>query len=221
LAQNPTEPAHPEAGGIAPALQVPRLQPVTMARARELFHLVNRQSCNPRTGAPPCIPFLFPRAGCTARAHQMCKLMIEDGVEPCKVWNFGDLKVKTPNEPRCEASWWFHVAPVLQVTTEDSPGPQPYVVDPSLFRRPVPAEIWLAVQGDCNSRPLTTSPAPFIPLGQGGGFIYDPTYSQTEKLLAQCRAALRRRCGANGPPPPPYAKCLEGAIAEPPASTDN
>jgi hypothetical protein len=213
LTENPPQPAPPKAGGTAPALQLLRLQPVTMERARELFRTVNRQSCNPRTGAPPCIPFLYPHGGCTARAHQMCRLMIAAGVEPSKVWNFGDLKVKTPNEPSCEASWWFHVAPVVQVTTEDSLDPQPYVIDPSLFGEPVPAERWLAVQGDCNSRPLTTSSAPFIPVMQGGGFEYDPTYSQTMKLLAQCRASLRRRCGAHGPPPPPYAKCLEGAIA--------
>lgn len=210
--EDPIQPAPPKAQGTAPALQLLPPQPVTMKRAREFFRMVNHQSCNPRTGAPPCIPFLYPNYGCTARCHQMCRLMKDAGVEPSKVWNFGDLNVKTPNEPHCKASWWFHVALALQVTAENSLNPQPYVIDPSLFDQPVPAETWLAAQGDCNSRPLTTSSAPFIPLKQGGGFEYDPSYSRTEKLLAQCRAALRRRCGADGPPPPPYDKCQEGPI---------
>lgn len=211
LAQNPTQPTPPKGRGTAPALQVPQLQTVTMETARDLFRMVSSWSCNPKTGAPPCIPFLYPYCGCTARAHKMCQLIMNNGVEPCKIWNFGNLKVITANEPHCHASWWFHVAPVLQVTAPDSSVLQPYAVDPSVFDEPVPAETWFEAQGDPYSRPLTTSPEPFVPRLRGGGFEYDPTYGRTEKLLTQCRAALRRRCGACGPPPPPYVRCLQAA----------
>jgi hypothetical protein len=212
LAPNPTGPALREAEGTAPALVAPRLRPVTLQRATALFGMVHCQSCNPKTGAPPCIPFLYARDGCYARAHQMCRLIIADGDEPGKIWNFGHLTVKTPNEPRCEVSWWFHVAPVLQVDTAGPLGPQLYIVDPSLFPGPVPVQNWVAVQGNRPCDQKFTSSEPYLPQ-MNERFRYDPTYTKTEKDLAHYRAALRRRCGAHGPPPPPYAKCLEGASA--------
>jgi len=210
LAPNPLEPALLEAEREAPAILAPRLQPVTLQRARDLFDMVNGQSCDPRTGAPPCIPFLYPHHGCHARAHQMCRLIIRTGDQPGKVWNFGKLRVKTPNEPHCGITWLFHVAPVLEVSTPDTPDPQPYIVDPSLFPEPVPLESWLAVQVDPDSRQQTTSPAPFLPVTDGR-FEYDPTYDKTAKKLIECREALRLRCAEHGPPP--YARCLEGATA--------
>lgn len=207
LAQNPSAPASPEAAGLAPADQ-PRLKPVTMRRATELFNLVSAQSCDPRTGVAPCIPFLYPRDGCHARAHQMCRLILAEGERPGKVFNFGTLQVSTPNEPHCEAVWWFHVAPVLQVTVAGLADPPLYVVDPALFSEPVPMPDWLAVQRDPGSRQAVTSPVPYVPVSAAGGFEDDPTYSNTMTELERCLAALRRRCGAHGPPPPPYAACL-------------
>lgn len=67
----------------------------------------------------------------------MCRLMIAAGVEPDKVWIYGDLNTPTINNPNCIVSWGWHVAPTVQV-----PGSGILVIDPSIFNVPVTEIAW-------------------------------------------------------------------------------
>jgi hypothetical protein len=75
------------------------------------------------------------------------------------------------------------------------------VIDPSLFTTPVTRDQWKAVQGDPNAT-----------LNETSGSIFhwynnqtDPTYVQTNQVLANYRLALQNRVNQIGPPP--YAQC--------------
>lgn len=182
---------------------------VSLARARELFDLVNATVCCPGDPTAPCIPFLYPDDGCWARAHEMCRLMEAEGADPAKVWIYGNLVVETSNNPQCKVRWGWHVAPTLQL---DAPGrSRTYVIDPSLFQEPVPQEVWAGVQGD-PSATLVATPASVYYRDQSGEIVTDPTYWQTQFVLNIYRNALMLRAvGSDGPPP--YPTCM--AVKQP------
>jgi len=52
----------------------------------------------------------------------MARLMIGAGVQPTKVWIYGNLHTPSQNNPACHVDWGWHVAPTLQVTSGKSPG---------------------------------------------------------------------------------------------------
>jgi hypothetical protein len=93
------------------------------------------------------IAFAFPLDGCYARAHLMVKRLTARGYSPFKVWAFANgsesLQVRTSNYPRGQVEWGYHVAPVLRVRY---PGGNQYwfVIDPSMFNRPVRISEWKA-----------------------------------------------------------------------------
>jgi hypothetical protein len=205
LAENPTEPALPS----APALPPP-VGSVTSDRAMGLFELASSQSCLPLDPVAPCIPFLYPRNGCHARAHEMCRLFLAAGVQPAKIWNYcvdmkNPLVVKTPNAPTCQVEWVFHVAPTLQVQISGRPGTQTMVLDPSLFPKgPVTPAEWHGVQGAPDSILVFTSMDPFQP-PVPHGIITDPTYVRTIHQLAIYRGKFKVMVAKAGPPP--YKNC--------------
>lgn len=176
---------------------------VTLARARELFDLVNAKVCCPGSPAAPCIPFLFPDDGCWGRAHEMCRLIIAAGETPQKIWIQGALRVTSKNKPDCTVMWGWHVAPTLQVS---SGGPaQTYVIDPSLFDGPVTQATWVSVQGVTNPTLTPTGPEIFHLFFEPQRF--DPTYTHTNQVLSDYRDELRlRSVSASGPPP--YPNCM-------------
>jgi hypothetical protein len=173
---------------------------VSRRRAKELFDLCAAQTCNPLTIPPPCIPFMYPDDGCWARAHEMCRLMINAGAHPKKVWIDGWLHTPTKNHPNCFVNWGWHVAPTLCVRKGWFRRSE-QVIDPSLFTEPVSKATWKGVQGDPSAtltdsswtlyqRPATT----------------DPTYALTNDRLQFYRLRLQNRSlGPSGPPP--YAGC--------------
>ena len=168
-------------------------------RAQQVFDAMKATSCNPLTVPPPCIPFMYPTDGCWARAHEMCRLMINMGVSPEKVWIQGwPLNTPTKNDPDCHVIWGWHVAPTVCVR-----GPwflrQKMVIDPSLFTTPVTVPAWKAVQGNPNAS-LTYTAASDFRWGQ-----LDPNYVQTNIDLATYRLALLNQSIQFGPPP--YAQC--------------
>ena len=170
------------------------------ARAQELFDLVAARSCDPQTVPVPCIPFLYPDDGCWGRAHEMCRLMIDEGADPDKVWIYGSLHVDTANNPNCFVQWGWHVAPTLCVrngwlrTTR-------MVIDPALFSGPVTKATWKGVQGDPGAA-LEDSDASIFYRSQGAGFTQtDPTYTQSDTVLATYRLQLQNRANQFGPPP--------------------
>jgi Glutaminase len=137
---------------------------VTLARARELFNLVNSKVCCPANPSVPCIPFVYPDDGCWGRAHEMCRLMIAASAAPRKIWIQGSLRVSSRNKPDCLVRWGWHVAPTLEVSNG---GPaQTYVIDPALFEEPVPQATWVSVQGDPNPTLTPTGPRSFAPVDE-------------------------------------------------------
>ena len=160
---------------------------------------MNATSCSPLTVPAPCIPFLYPDDGCWARAHEMCRLMINMGLSPRKVWIQGSLHVSTKNNPTCSVYWGWHVAPTLCVRCPYIFLTQRMVIDPSLFTTPVSEATWKGVQGDPMAT-LTDSDASDYLWG-----ATDPNYVQTNQKLAYYRLQLQNRAIQQGPPP--YANC--------------
>jgi hypothetical protein len=174
---------------------------ISQSRLNQLFSWLASKSCNPRTVPPPCIPFLYPDDGCWGRAHEMARLITSVGNVPGKVWNYGNLRANTRNNPNCFVSWGYHVAPILAVT-----GWSEYaVVDPSMFSGPVPISTWKNAQQVPTSLIVCTIWQVFTrtKIGQVG---YDPNFTLTATVLATYRAKLRLR-SISSIGPPPYAKC--------------
>jgi hypothetical protein len=174
-----------------------------MASAQQIFNTMNASSCDPLTVPTPCIPFLYPDDGCWARAHEMCRLMINMGLSPMKVWIQASsrLHVDTRNNPACFVEWGWHVAPTLCVRGPRFLQLQQMVIDPSLFTTPVSKATWKWVQGDPNASLTDTAASIYWLWGSGT----DTTYSQTNNYLAYYRLQLQNRAIGQGPPP--YANC--------------
>jgi hypothetical protein len=185
---------------------IPTASPITFQRAQQLFDLVNAKVCCPASSPEPCIPFLFPDDGCWGRAHEMCRLIEAAGEQPEKIWIYGRLEAATHNNPSCKVNWGWHVAPT--VTVNSGSGLQSYVIDPSLFPKPVTTATWKSVQGD-QAAVLEPSPASVFHRTQGGTRIEydDAVYTKTRQVLSTYRNQLKLRCASsNGPPP--YLQCL-------------
>jgi hypothetical protein len=173
--------------------------PLTLAQAQALFS---------EMAATPYIPFNFPDDGCYARAHEMCRLMKDKGVECGKAWNYGNdfengtstLKVTTPNHPSGEVGWRYHVAPVIYV--QDSAGHAArMVIDPSVAKEPIDAREWKDLQSDTKSRLEFSDATPFFktPDALADGTKVTPhiqkddDYSQTKAVLAEKSAERDER----------------------------
>ena len=179
---------------------------VSPARAQQVFNAMASTSCNPLTVPPPCIPFMFPDDGCWGRAHEMCRLMIQMNVSPKKVWieKSGPLlHVNTKNNPQCFVEWFWHVAPTICVRRWWPFWffcPREMVIDPSMFTTPVTKATWKAAQNNPGATLTDTDWTDFL-FG-----ATDPTFSQTNTVLATYRMQLQLRSqGPSGPPP--YANC--------------
>ncbi|HEX6306562.1 MAG TPA: protein-glutamine glutaminase family protein [Longimicrobiales bacterium] len=182
---------------------------MSSAYAQQVFDAMAATTCTPLTVPPPCIPFMYPDDGCWGRAHEMCRLMALMGVLPRKVWIQrvapGYLHVDTRNNPNCFVEWNWHVAPTVCVRRRRwwfCPWSQEMVIDPSMFTTPVTKAAWKAAQNNPGAT-LTDSDWTIFYLW---GSITDPTFAQTNSVLATYRLQLQLR--SQGPAgPPPYAHC--------------
>ncbi len=173
---------------------------VSVKRAKRMFDMCAATTCHPIAIPPPCIPFLYPDDGCWARAHEMCRLMIAEGVHCEKVWIDGWLHTLTRNNPNCFVDWGWHVAPTICVRKWFFCHSE-QVIDPSLFTGPVSKATWKGVQGD-PAATLTDSPASlYMRPAQT-----DVTYALTNDRLNFYRLRLLNRSLLPGGPPP-YAHC--------------
>jgi hypothetical protein len=180
---------------------------ITSQRAKDLFQMIAGATCVPTTPNNDCIPFLFPDDGCWGRAHEMCRRIGMAGTKTGKVWNYGNLSVRSPNNPRCGVRWGWHVAPTVRV--EQAAGEAVlYVVDPSMFSEPVPASKWRSAQND-EASTLVESESSVFYRSVDGRTVSDPDYVETGKVLRTYRLKLKARAAVDGAPP--YAHCeVEG-----------
>ncbi len=178
---------------------------MSATQAQNVFNAMAATTCDPLTVPAPCIPFLYPDDGCWGRAHEMCRLMIAMSVEPRKVWIQrvapGLLHVDTKNNPQCFVEWGWHVAPTVCVRGPLFFRTREMVIDPSLFTTPVTKATWKAVQNNPGAT-LTDTDASIFWLWTNGT---DPTYAQTNQVLATYRLQLQLRAQLQGPPP--YSNC--------------
>jgi len=130
-------------------------------------------------------------------AHEMYRLMNNLGLKVKKVWIQGNLHVSTANNPGCNVWWGWHVAPTLCVRGPCFFQTRLMVIDPSLFTTPVSKATRKSVQGDANAV-LTDSDGSIFYLW---GNITDPTFVQTNQILATYRLQLLNRAIQFGPPP--------------------
>ena len=168
------------------------LQPVLWSDVDAFFSGVQRQ---------PHIPFQYPANYCMARAHEMCRLIEgyfdsnpQDVV--VKIWNFGDLVVKTDNNPGCMVKWRYHVAPAIKVDEEQE---EFLVIDPALFPQPVQVDQWLRRQSDLQSRHFFTTQQAYDQAGVG--LFVGEAPDQTAEQLRKAWGGLISLIYQDGPLP--------------------
>jgi hypothetical protein len=138
-------------------------------------------SCDSIRITPVCIPFRYARDGCWARAHEMYRILSPTAAIG-KCWLYGNLKVRTANDPTCEVNWRYHVAPI--VTVKDGAGNKPIVLDPALFTRPVSPSEWAAKQ-ILNGTPVLTDGRVYY-RSTDGKVSYDDGFGDTAVQLRPC-----------------------------------
>jgi hypothetical protein len=139
------------------------------------------------------IPFDYPVDGCFARAHEMSRVMQEQGIASAKVFNYeAPNRLRVPGTEFGNIEWGYHVAPIVNVTGSDGVTRE-MVFDPSLNRdRPMTIEEWqTASGGPAGQRIETTSsdtyyygPANVMdPSDRNGTILTDPQYVNTNATL--------------------------------------
>lgn len=115
------------------------------------------------------ISWLYPDDGCFARASLGIRNMFNASYPaPDKVYVFGDLTVQSANAQGGSVSWWYHVAPIVEVAGVK------YVLDPAMEpSRPLTLPEWLA----------RMSPSPdYLEVALCAGGTYTP-YDNCERTI--------------------------------------
>jgi len=88
--------------------------------------------------------WMYPDDGCFARAALAVRNLVQWTFKaPSKVFVFGDLKVKSANAIGGEVTWWYHVAPMVEING------QKYVLDPAINPAgPLKLDDWLATMSE-------------------------------------------------------------------------
>lgn len=175
---------------VAPEL-IHQVSVISVSRALDEFEYLAAQRQ---------IPFDFPIDCCTARAHEMCRLLNEHGLTAEKFFNYGHgfadneytLLFRTNNDPRGFVIWLYHVAPVLDVWQSNG-SHVPMIFDPSMFNRPVTIAQWKREQNDKDATNLRTDARVAFQFPNGGSIF--ATYAENDAKLEEHRLkrdALKR-----------------------------
>lgn len=119
---------------------------VTLAEAKALFDALANA---------PDIPHKFIDEGCHFRAHVESKRLEEAGVYSEKIFilpHESDLKIMSDQHPLGFTLGIFHTAPCINVQLDDG-RVERRVIDPSLFKGPVPEETWAKSMRGLNGKP--------------------------------------------------------------------
>lgn len=106
---------------------------------KQLLHIFNYLSAQKQ------IPFDFPNRGCEARAHAMSLLLKKMSIQSGKIFALGNLRFKTEKSANGYVDWRFHVAIFLRLKNTNNMT-EDFVIDPSMFDRPVSVKEWLSKQ---------------------------------------------------------------------------
>ncbi len=177
------------------------------------FNAMKATTCDPSSAAAPCIPFTYPKDGCFARAHEMCRLLEGRGLRPGKIWIDSDgtgirCSALTRNDPGCQTYWLWHCAPTLVVRT--GTWFRTYVIDPALFNEPVPVATWKAEMRNPGASLIESGADDFV-IPEILKYTYnllpleDPSYTSTVYWLDHYRTKLLAQTMQHGPAP--FAHC--------------
>ena len=102
------------------------------------------------------IPFEYIYDGCYARAHLMCDQMNKDNINNSKMFcmlenPYGAGKLTAENK-YMEAKWWYHVAPMVFAVDEKSKQVEPFIMDPSMSKKPMKPQEWIHAMWDESTR---------------------------------------------------------------------
>lgn len=138
------------------------------------------------------IPFDYPVDGCFARAHEMSRLMAEQGVASAKIFNYAaPSALSVPGTEFGDITWGYHVAPIVNVQGSDGITRQ-MVFDPSLSKQPMTFGEWqTASGGPAGQRLETTSSDVYYykpgdvmnPASTDGTIVKDPAHQSTNATL--------------------------------------
>ncbi len=129
------------------------------------------------------IPFAFPERGCEARAHAMSLLLEKVNIKTGKIFVTGFLNVTTANTPSGFVVWRYHVALTLWVRHPITQAAETYVIDPSLFKKPVKIHDWVALQMQTENNRLDR-------LVQTPSYVYDLNFTDGTPELSYNLADL-------------------------------
>jgi len=133
------------------------------------------------------IAFGYAFDGCYARAHIMCRRMIDVDLTPSKAWSQEGLEKGSDLEVICEdgskIKWGWHVAPTLPVLLDDGKVID-MVFDPSLFDGPVSTEEWASIMNTVKEK-VSVAAFGSAPLGQEGNYgLWKKMDDKTDKEAA-------------------------------------
>jgi len=102
------------------------------------------------------IPFEYIYDGCYARAHLMCEEMSRDNINNSKMFvmlenPYGTGKLTAENK-YMKAKWWYHVAPMVFAVDEKSKQVEPFIMDPSMSKKPMKPQDWIHAMWDESTR---------------------------------------------------------------------
>jgi hypothetical protein len=189
---------------LVDAAALEEISVVSKAEADNIFLAFAGQTCALPKGADGCIPFLFPKDGCWARAERMCDLLAGQGIRAGKIWAHGDLFVTTRNNENCLVSWKWHVAPVLHV--DNGKSVDLAVFDPALFMTHVGQHDWEMALGGVNVN-ISITDASVFRQELRGMFTSEPPGQMASDLKAYL--AELERLAKGGSAPPPFGNCAQ------------
>lgn len=135
------------------------------------------------------IPFDYPDDCCSARAHEMYRLLRLRGFRCRKIWNYGGggvaalsaLKHFTLSHPKGFVSWSMHVAPLVRVHVGNAV--EDMVLDPAVFGRPARIADWVALQHDSTAVQQIDDPDLFSRSFDGRRPRRDPRFLRAKDWL--------------------------------------
>jgi hypothetical protein len=155
----------------------------------------------------PHIPYDYPVDCCYTRAHEMCRIMKENGVESQKYWLFdkdwGTSGVTPSLQPKDKTGkavtfpdssgtprpvkWVYHVAPIVKVRKSDGTV-EDRVMDPSISDEPLTTDEWSKIMGDpAGAYAETSSSDAYFQNKKHGYYQGDSMGAKTKKQLEKHR----------------------------------